>query len=697
MVDIYFPLGAIDFKLVGLPSRLTDELGMYEGPNGPLFNVNVTADAGLIYGQGTTVVKKESTFYADLDMCDYIYYMVGQSDNIPKLLEALDWVRMAKLKNKAEVYSIDDMYKKTRNIQVMPSGPIMLSMMMLNQAYHAPPTVLNHETSRSIIGWSPFKGGMNQLIRKVLGEGLGYFIVYADNLWITGLDEYGEEVWISGDGVKNESSVTAGDARNVALRALDEYEKVDDHWVRIAEHFYPFFCASGIAVWGGLQLYVPFLSSGVPGTAYQNQTPSIEFGLELTSPFQGKPRIPKVRAPKEGEKKRQFLGWEHIMSKLARHYEVEYTVPIADFQLSMKELTADILGFSVVYLKDIGLDEYVGVLQYERLLKGLAFNKSKYLTSEDQFVSRAINLFRYRAFFLLGGWFYPGINTLLLNLCAANYIELRDMSVSVDPDGAMQAVLDSVGLDDLPDAINLKAFSGRSAIPTLYETLAFLTEGSMEGFLKYAAETYKQPWQYMPLEIWDEYAETADDKRQPEVVVQESGQNIGYNEEVATLSAYRAIHPLRSNWNSPAELAQEDLKLEKKKTERMKEPEATKSTFNVTSWFGNLTPETQKSYKDLFRPSLREYLSSAELVTTNVDVAGKNTQKRPLAALSEKIATILGVPVAVVYSAMAGYKFDVKVSPTESRAQAGELATKFKTTQAYVEFLKETTTLRNQP
>ena len=184
--------------------------------------------------------------------------------------------RLAWMKNKAEVYDIEDYKGKTRNIYVFATPVTILggifSRMFMNtpKGKRWPHTFDGH-------GFTVVGGGATRLMTAFLDKSKAFVMVYADNLyWRVAVDGIGV-CWVSLDGEKMEGSITTDFIREVieyGLRHIDvKNQALDGFWHAICPEIF----GKAIALLGASQIPLDHMASGNPLTHVCNRMQSMSW------------------------------------------------------------------------------------------------------------------------------------------------------------------------------------------------------------------------------------------------------------------------------------------------------------------------------------------------------------------------------------------------------------------------------------
>lgn len=591
VLQLRYPLNKTTYSLkYGPIQTLRDwEREDHSGMKNPPLTINKTADAGLLYARGSTVITRDKSEWADLDIAQMVYDMFGATRAMNahekarflqqqhkttevlqpelantfsdgELSEMLNTSRLCKMKPKSEVYEISELKNKTRNFSVHNAGFSNLPMIFFSQVKGKTPLWHEHPTSWNMIGWSPFYGGMTSIMSQVLDKksqawttrnGSLYMkpLVYADNFWCIA-KHGGTERWYSMDGIKAEAHVTANDCKQLVHHFASAYPEISSTWMRYMLMWYPVLCTNSIGVLGVNQIPCPFLGSGSPGTAYLNTVATIDYVTHLE-----RTTTKEWTEWEDRETKEVKVGnWEATEKASARFYKCEMSVPLDEIRNSQTEVKIDLLGYSCIPGKNYGMDgHWIPILDSNRLYKAITFLKTDLVAGEEQTsVTQAINFFRYRVFYALGAWFDPGLSEVLVIRCGALKKQLADVPKHVPLKEALAGVAESLSLSEIPGAEGLLTFGSPLSIPTMYDVFQ-LTVGAKatDLFINWCFNSATgKPWTYMPYSVFLIEAEKREYFERPLAVVYGEELGGGLEENVLDTKIYEVINQAgKSSWS----------------------------------------------------------------------------------------------------------------------------------------------------
>jgi len=478
LMDKRYPLKKVKANLANPPTEVLSKYETSTDPNkNPIFTaIDGTADAGIVWGMAKRAqVAPQDLYFSDFmfEVCKSYGLDFSTPAKTDEFWKYFSWLKLTKMKNKSECYEAEDMYKKTRNIFVMNSCGQVVPQMILKPTRYKTLTFEDSPEVWSMIGWNPFRGGMDRLMKSILIKKKGFRIVYADNVYVVA-DVEGKPTFLSLDSSKAEASIPVELVQFETERSLLYYDRVDKFYENYARHIHPNLAVGGIAVLGDNQIPTPYLGSGAQGTAYYNTAKMIMFldhWLTLS-----------------GGKEVNLKLMDKVQKEIGAVMKVESKVPLSEFTEG-KYLKVDVLGFDSVNLKKFfDIDAFVPVLSYERLLKSLMWFKSgkriqkKY--SPDIFAF--IKLCRLRALYMLGGWFYPGVDMTIQKICRQILFEWKfndriQLSVEEFKEEVGSFLQESTDMDE-DTSMTLATITQRTEVPSVFDMIEFLV-GTDEAFV----------------------------------------------------------------------------------------------------------------------------------------------------------------------------------------------------------------------
>lgn len=480
----WYPLATPDYELVGAPLKIDEEYVQAHPNEGGLLSLEPKADAGPMWPH----IKKGQVFIQDATLAAQCLLDL-------KVLSISDWwskwafLRLGNLKPKAEVYLRSDFKKKTRNIVVLNAAGQIPIQTVLKGTYKSAPTFIDHPTSRSMVGWSPFHGGIDALVTHFYKRPK-VPLVFADNFYAI-VQLGGKKYFASFDGEKFEGVSRSFKVKKMYERALALFPKVDPEWRTFMTEVAPTLVSDVVAVFGARQIPMPWLSSGAQGTGYVNTENTIGFVYEwekLTGGdfvLEGTPEAPIW--PEDAKV---------CMAKAGAYMTIESLVPFDELYnvTSGKVLRTDLLGYSCASMANFGVKSYIPVLDRIRLEKALSFDKTneKVQAKMTSSLKKALKLIKLRALYLIGGWHYPGlaeeIKIQANAIVADKTIDFAKLDAETIANAADEATAE-VLLDNLEMAKQFAAVVSRASVPSLYEVVELgVSEGKADSLLRFAAK-----------------------------------------------------------------------------------------------------------------------------------------------------------------------------------------------------------------
>jgi hypothetical protein len=414
--------------------NLVQETG--EGASIAPFHVNAGSDPGFPW-TGNPCPLKEETLFADMALASQMqveFTDALRSQDLSEFEKRWDWIRVEKMKGKAEVYDMVKLTTRTRNIYPQSScvNMILSCMMTPIKPVKRPLDVLN--PTNSLRCHSLLKGGMHDVINHVyqqcdeLGCGALY---YADNLFFYKKKDE-SIVWSSIDAKQMEASHDRDVQVNMVRYFMHMANRVDPGpdimnltggpvisaengalcmWIisRITDNY--------IGVLGTTQIHGPGLPSGIRTTFDSNHTKStiaLHFMSRL-SPY-------SLYIKDDGTTTDLF---EQFAKGLAYPYKVENSSGgtsgrpgivemINDPYTAYKTGTAaelDLLGFDAINLRlGENVDLVVPVLSDERLVRSLCFRKNRLTRrqlSMSDLEALCVDYMTLIALYFMGAWRDP--------------------------------------------------------------------------------------------------------------------------------------------------------------------------------------------------------------------------------------------------------------------------------------------------
>jgi len=504
-----------------------------------LININGNSDPGLLYRQGMT---RTEVFTSDIMQARQLLSHLREFPVDDSFWKIWGFMRLTKLKPKAEVYEREVFRKeaaekagkeflpKTRNINVMMSFAQLPAHILTYSTYRHNPTADMDPTNEvfSLMGFSSTHGGMTNLIEIAVDfarKGGTFIAVYADNFFVC--ESHDDKIiWGSLDGEKMEASISKDIVEIANRRVIDcGFDgEVPPEWKKYFISVHPSIGVMSIGVIGNQEVLSAGQSSGVVGTSANNATLCCIVGDALRR--SGK----KALIPNEGRDdfkiSSDLAGFAADCGVFLR---IERTTHLGNYRPGLSLYNLDMLGADGCRLTDYyGLNCFIPVLNYERLLKALGWDKKVRWGMEGKEKSVSQHYFRLvklRTLYIFGGWFYSDLGDMMaatmrhdLEYLAAN---LLDRGMKAD---AIAAAVESVGaalmgiLD--PDWVEGGSFSPLTSIlaspsvPAIGDVFKImLTKDDLDTFvLQVLSDENSQPLEILGADLLVETIEKDDDK-----------------------------------------------------------------------------------------------------------------------------------------------------------------------------------------
>lgn len=503
LMDLRYPINESEISLLGKsPKDLVTQF-----PD--LVRIQRRSDAGVLYSAGKEVVRRESSVGVDLDLADILYSVLASGAKLDELPPLIDPLRLVKMKPKSEVYEQSEFETKTRNIFVSTPGAQMMAQIILSATHKDTKTLLDDENTWSLIGFSPFHGGMTRFVNKVLEKGKDFIGVYADNVYLVAKDDNGVDYLVSMDGSKMEGSIQAIEVAYEMSRSLGLMGGHDAAWQMYATQIYPRFVVDNVAVLGNQQIPIPYMSSGAMGTAYHNTTKSVTFANILHTGFRDKEGW--LRLERKGDLM-SLKGLKTASEKSGVIFKIERLTPLADLRRrDGQTVLLDLLGFGAYNGAKLGLDDqWLPILEPERMYKSASFLKTDLDNNKKMatIVKNSIKFFRARVFYLLATN-DPGLSAMLL--VYASQFKRQAMASALDWESVIEAMAESFNLPTLDLAADsLKQLFLNKAIPTTYDVIKLLLDpkgesGNADIFADWVILNSEVPFNYVPLDLYEKF------------------------------------------------------------------------------------------------------------------------------------------------------------------------------------------------
>lgn len=457
------------------------------------------------------------------------------------LWEKYDWASIVFMKNKKEIFDREKIETKSRNYFAFSTAAQIPAQLFYKNLYKDTHKCAARPTSWSLMGWSPWKGGVADLInvmsvnakKKAAKFGFGWdWAVYSDNLFLLLVFD-DEAFFISYDASSMESTITRADVKSMALRAVEQHwgGRVHRRMKSYIVNTHPRLSVDVVAVLGGLQVTVLGMGSGTAATAYANNEKMGSVALHADvaiRQLKGASKDEVLRFTGGGrEVAAEATGIVALFSSQGVTLKVERVTEVSDVILSLNKFDVpsrffelDLLGMSVVVKPELDLldKKYAGpypVLERARLLKSYVYNKLDHkgdLTDDEKSV---LKVAREKMFYLLGGWADPALAILLRHRISSMAHEtvpheqlLEWLADDMDPlvgeasRGEIREMLQAPGVPAVYDVVKLC----KGTVAAQRHVLALVGRGDFVGALKYCGPSRPERWK-APLRMLDDLPE----------------------------------------------------------------------------------------------------------------------------------------------------------------------------------------------
>jgi len=693
LMDKRFPLRKVAATLDLSPTEIIDK---YETSDNPLENPVFTS-ISLKSGAGIQWVnlKREEVLPQDYTIADFIYLLFKQNSwdlDFEPAREAFwkrfDWLRLAKCKPKPEPYEIKKLYEDptTRNIYEMNSCGQVVSQMILKPTHFRTRTWFEDKEVWSILGINFFYGGCDVFIRRMLEIGEGACVVYADNLYVIIKKKDGKLYFLSIDSSKAESSIGRQIVQFEMERSLSHFEGFNAFYKSYARHVHPTLSVDFVAVLGQHQITIPYLGSGTQGTAYFNTVKMIQFT-----------QIWKDLGFSEDTYKKAQESAGVVLEEVT-------SVPLNVIKQKTQYMFMDLLGFDVVNLLPLfGVDLYVGVLSYTRMLKTILFfkNLSRNEKKLDNLTFNVLKLSRLRSLYMLGGWLYPGIDILLQKMCRKIILDynLTTSFVTIDPEDFIEEIKSIVGTDtisDLNNVMSIISICTRTEVPSVYEMIEFT--GGLDAAMKFAVKMAKDKdfkgmlANLVPLRVYEDLKKLDPSLPEPKLAYihdTKAGPGLGLNKPMVGIpfkeflkkqAAYVRLtrentavlkEGVKKLWAEEEDEEYEEVPSATVKSNKqlpmMTRPEDVPKPKKVETQHSSLplkgqftTGKPSKDKSDYVHGQIMQHLTSHDLIVVSLSVDDVKKGYTAEQVASRIISDRVGVPIVSVFNALKRFKASPK-------------------------------------
>jgi len=361
----------------------------------------------------------------------------GDPNAWKKLVQALEdyWYLSCGLEfPKGERYSKEKWHTKTRNIW-SASFPTHIIMSLISYpAMMTSPNCLTFDTP-SLYGFTPFHGGANKFVEKLILAKESTSFIYADNYYILHVDKKTKiKTWYSLDLVRGESQTTVQDCQLLAYYLLTRAHVTQDGkpafsaaWAYIALMIIPTLCVDSSGLIGNVQFQIPGQGSGNSWTFLLNHLKVSLFDFKWSKMMRGLNDRPTDESFNELCKQ---MGMNFTVERVIEDFEValldardQTEKDFTTCYLSGDDnppssppvnIELDLLGWSIVW--DTASKRWIPVLEAKRLAESTILPKgsSERATNEESYVTQqCYMLARMEAARLVGAWQYWPVDIAL--------------------------------------------------------------------------------------------------------------------------------------------------------------------------------------------------------------------------------------------------------------------------------------------
>lgn len=430
--------------------------------------INLEADAGVIWRKA----KKSLTTPLDFQMADDIMHLLNGEFSAEDIMQQIPSLRLLPMKPKSEVYERAEYDTKTRNI--FPANAfIMLPLQtILTLALKDTNNFLTDSHVKHLLGFSPFHGGTNEFIQQIVKSDSNLILTYSDNL-------YGKsgDIYFSADGSKQEATITKDDVITFNKYLYDRCGLANSPmakaWYEYLVNLVPNCIVDTIGLLGSYQFFVKGMVSGATGTTYYNTYKMGQFcHLMGRSPVVTKNHTGYIFTD-DAKKNMRAVG---LVIKL------ETAQDITPAALEEGFLKLDLLGYDAVQI-GMGVQGYMPVLDPTRLDKAIMFPRHEFSLKHQADIASMLKFVRYRALYLMGGWYDPSISLGIRSYL--NEARKHLPSDKVRQEDLLLSISDVLSEVDILES--MISFVDKSSIPSMYEMISLcLNPQQAENFITYA-------------------------------------------------------------------------------------------------------------------------------------------------------------------------------------------------------------------
>jgi len=525
----YFRLDSLKFSVI---EKLWDEYWQNRPPF-KLMEISKDSTAGLLYGERT----HKEVFPSELLMAQGLLSTLSQlpltGGDESKAAVSTFWkqwgfLKLARLKPKPEVYErprepaagegTDMILTKVRNIcavNVLGGLPLKLIFAL---SYKLSPNFLQHPTSRHMLGWTPFHGGVDQLFNYVFVRACTprtpdagrndiklHSLVFSDNIYVFYFHNK-HLVWISLDGAKMEASQKTNELMLEATRLFlglttpaeggVASSLLSPAYINYLFRVYPDLTTRLKAVWGSSQFDIPGMGSGSVGTGYNNTykmmtVAQIVVSKEFRIASVSQPADIAAEVAKYVTTQAEGCGIK-LTTECTTIFDLTSMTGLKDPKSMRKALvekyanttvSLDLLGYNSYIYSNGEHSAFLPALARDRLLKSMLFHKTEFYAKTDHApeVRDIIRFIIMKTLYIIGGYAYEEISLILRHMIKTISLDTglpyNLLSKVVGDSEALQSTLESLQ-DGLQHEEALKQEAGIPSLPTIETILRISGPGS---------------------------------------------------------------------------------------------------------------------------------------------------------------------------------------------------------------------------
>lgn len=476
-----------------------------------MYNPNGQSAAGFPWTQGTL---KAETIDADICLCSDVvdaYNLAFESATTLRFEKNFGWLRLYQCKAKEEATEIEKFKTKVRNIFPPPTALTIPAIVTFNLAKRNYGTYFRNQECVSIMGFSPAHGGMDQLITRVHNQlergAKNVVLTYADNMFI-----FCGKVMASLD-IRSMESAHAPKMFQFAVRYMLEsvfnckYDlsgflihsgEMDAKMAAFMQHYYATHVSAAIGVLQNMQIEIPGLPSGAPGTfEFNDAFMSLVAGV-LKKDYMDTTWLNEQSEPIEIVKK--VINDAGMDFKLVHRLTHENSFEIAksnpfSYNKMGHVIPADILGYDVAYFKVSSGTYAIGVLQEDRLWKSFIFNKTlaKHPNLKaDSATNIVVRLGTISTLYIFGGWAFPELAAAMKAAAVEFAAKLKSLTGServattAEIANVLADIFSELGDEALLDykgAVGILQSIEHTGVPTLWHVIKImLPQEALESY-----------------------------------------------------------------------------------------------------------------------------------------------------------------------------------------------------------------------